>query len=175
MGTVFVRSYNSAWSFAGFESSWASTNGNTMGNDEGASTPNRLTSVGDFVVKPNTWNRIWIYVEQRADDWDSFSMYMADENNDRTLLYDAVKMSVSRVNPPEVNSATGRANDGIVEWHYPEGDSNTKFGVGFDESGKPRTMVSYWRNFFVLVDPPPPAEWAGAGLDEKPLAAPLKQ
>lgn len=174
IGRVFVRAYNSNNSTCNGCTDWDNSNGNTLGESVGINSED-IDLENDFVIRPNKWVRIWIYVDQVDDDWDLISMYMADETTPMVRVAPPYKWSIEGQNPvgTGVISGTTVRSDNIIHWHYPEGDSSTEFGVGFDALGVPATLASYTRNFFVLKDPPAPASWNAEGLDAQPIAAPV--
>jgi hypothetical protein len=51
----------------------------------------------NFLYKPNTWIREWIYIEQKTTDpsWTLVSHWMADANNDPVLLFDRLQMEAN--------------------------------------------------------------------------------
>ena len=131
---VNARSYNKINSG---EATWALTDGNTMGPGPTANTT--LTPrVGTFVVKPNVWTRWWIRVEQRANDWDYFDMWVADETTEPVLVYSRIPMSISQ----------GEPSQSVSEFWFALGNSNTVF-----LRGDLRDLVAYFRNWAVLRNP----------------------
>ena len=46
------------------------------------------------MVKAETWTRYWVLIEQRADDWDLMSLWVADENNDAVKIIDRLQFAV---------------------------------------------------------------------------------
>jgi hypothetical protein len=51
---------------------------------------------GNFAVRAETWTRYWVSIEQRADDWDLVSLWVADEGHDPVLVIDRLQLSVKR-------------------------------------------------------------------------------
>ena len=131
---VRARSYNSVNTG---QATWAETNGNTMGPG-----PTAITDIeprnGTFIIKPNTWTRWWIRIEQRANDWDYFDLWVADENTAPVLVYSRVPMSVSQGKPAQTLSA----------FWFEQGNSSTGY-----LRGNLRDLVSYYRNWVVLRNP----------------------
>lgn len=83
-----------------------------------------------FIIKPNTWTRHWIFIDQRAAGLDPVSTWMADENNDAKLMLDQLTIAVP-------------------------GGSISKFWIEFNASNDivPTgrvPMVAYARNIVVL-------------------------
>jgi hypothetical protein len=50
--------------------------------------------VGNFAVQPETWTRYWVLIEQRANDWDLVSLWVADEHHDPVQILDRIQLSV---------------------------------------------------------------------------------
>jgi len=50
--------------------------------------------VGSFTIRPTTWTRYWAFIEQRANDWDLVSLWVADENHDPVQILDRLQLSV---------------------------------------------------------------------------------
>ncbi len=119
------------------QTTWAQTNGNTMGPGPTAST-DLAPRDGTFVIKPNVWTRWWVRVEQRANDWDYFDMWVADENTAPVLIYGRVPMSVSQGKPAQT----------LAAFWFEQGNSSTEF-----LRGNLRDLVSYYRNWVVLRNP----------------------
>jgi hypothetical protein len=134
VGIVNARSYNSLNTG---QTTWAQTDGNTMGpsmTDHTTLEPR----VGTFVIKPNVWTRWWIKIDQRANDWDYFDMWVADENTEPVLIYSRVPMSVSQ----------GGTSQNAAEFWFALGNSNTEY-----LRGSFKDLVSYFRNYAVLRNP----------------------
>jgi len=49
---------------------------------------------GTFMVKAETWTRYWVLIEQRADDWDLMSLWVADENHEPVKIIDRLQFAV---------------------------------------------------------------------------------
>ena len=50
---------------------------------------------GQFVVRPERWTRYWMLAEQRANDWDLLSLWIADEDRDPVRLIDRAQLEVA--------------------------------------------------------------------------------
>jgi hypothetical protein len=50
--------------------------------------------VGNFTVRSETWTRYWVLIEQRKDDWDLVSLWVADEDHDAVQIIDKRQLSV---------------------------------------------------------------------------------
>ncbi len=87
---------------------------------------------GTFILKPNLWTRFWWLLEQRANDFDAVSLWVADEQTDPVQIYDqrllVVKNSISKF-WLEFNTSNSRV--------VPDRDD----------------LVAYVRNVVALVDP----------------------
>ena len=139
IAVVGGRSYNSVNNGTAGQDTWPETNGNTMGPGWSLVGGADLTPrAGDFFVRPNKWTRFWVVVDQRANDWDYFDMYVADEDTEPVKVYDQVALSVSG----------GGANQRITNMWFELGNSNGNFVRGgvFD-------LISYHRNVVHLQDP----------------------
>ena len=49
---------------------------------------------GTFTVRAETWTRYWVLIEQRADDWDLMSLWVADENHNAVQIIDRLQFTV---------------------------------------------------------------------------------
>jgi hypothetical protein len=83
---------------------------------------------GTFTVTAETWTRYWVLIEQRANDWDLVSLWVADERHDPVLIIDKRQLDVR----------------GSVEefWLQYNTSSNMREGLG--------ERVGYARNVVVL-------------------------
>jgi hypothetical protein len=136
IGIVNARSYNEVNSG---QLTWLLTNGNVMG--KGLTDNTTLAPmVGNFIVKPNTWTRWWVRIDQRANDWDYFDMWVADENTDPVLVYSHVPMSVGKT--------TDSTKQSVGRFWFEQGDSSTAW-----LRGNTRDLVAYFRNWVVLRNP----------------------
>ena len=50
--------------------------------------------VGNFIIRPETWTRYWVMVEQNAGGWDPTTMWVADENRDAVKIFDRLQLNV---------------------------------------------------------------------------------
>lgn len=132
---VNARSYNSLNTG---QLTWAETNGNTMGPRMTSHT-DLLPRDGTFILKPKVWTRWWIRIDQRANDWDYFDMWVADEHTDPVLIYGQVPLSVNQ----------GKTVHSAREFWFALGNSSTAY-----LRGDLRDLVAYFRNFAVNIDPP---------------------
>lgn len=48
-----------------------------------------------FTIRAETWTRYWVLIEQRANDWDLVSMWVADENQGPAHLIDRRQLNVN--------------------------------------------------------------------------------
>jgi hypothetical protein len=110
--------------------------------------------VGTFVIKPETWVRYWVLIEQNASDWDLMSLWVADENHDPVKIIDRLQFE----------------NYGLIE----------KFRLEFNTSTYSLTVnrgdvVAYVRNWVMLRDPANPTsimQRPFAGLPLPPQSLP---
>lgn len=137
IGVVNARAYNSIY---GGQATWVETNGNTMGPGFGTDSATLSPRAGTFVIKPNVWTRWWVRVEQRANDWDYFDIWVADENTNPVLVYGRIPLSVSGGHP---NAQS------IARFWFEQNNSNPSW-----LRGDLRDLVSYHRNWAVLRNPP---------------------
>ncbi len=50
---------------------------------------------GTFTIRAETWTRYWVLIEQRANDWDLVSLWVADANHDPTQIIDRRQLNVN--------------------------------------------------------------------------------
>jgi hypothetical protein len=91
--------------------------------------------VGRFVVKTEKWTRFWWFVDQRANDYDYFTLWVADEDTEPVKIFDGLTLRT-------------------------QGDPNTIFSWWFQLNtsadiyrGATRDLVSHVRNFVALRNP----------------------
>jgi hypothetical protein len=83
---------------------------------------------GSFTIRGETWTRYWVLIEQRGDDWDPVSLWVADENNNPVQILDKRLLSVN----------------GSVNTFWLEYNTSTNARQGLPE------RVAYARNVVVL-------------------------
>lgn len=133
VSVVGFRSYNAL----GGDANWSDTDGNHMG--PGVTTQNPACPVaGTFIVRPNRWTRYWVRVDQRANDYDYFDLWAADESTDPVKVYSRVPMSLRPMGNP--------ANS--IHMFWLEFNTSTNPYV----RGSVRDFVTYVRNFVALRD-----------------------
>ncbi len=103
-------------------------------------------AAGTFSVRPNTWVRYWVMIEQRASDWDLMSLWVADENTGPVQIIDKRELE---------------AFTGITQFRL-EYNTST-YSLPSDRG----SLVGYFRNFAVLRDVGDPTP-----LFVRPLAGP---
>lgn len=109
--------------------------GHPLGSGNTSSDP-ILPLGGRLIVKPNTWTRYWVRIDQRASAEDPMDAWGADETQNAVQLYTNI--------PTQVAGTPGAI---------------LKFWVEFDTSqtlfvrGDFRDLVAYMRNFVVLKNP----------------------
>jgi hypothetical protein len=130
IGAAGARTYNKI----GGGPDWLATDGNHTGPNV-LSTSMLRPQVGELNLKPNTWVRYWVLVDQRANDYDRVSMWVADETRDPVRIFDNIQLSV-------------RPNSGFsVDEFWLE------FGSSANELEPGRgPMTAYARNFVALRD-----------------------
>ncbi len=129
-----MRSYN----WVGGLSDWSATDGNALGAGVTNNEP-ILPQLNTFIFKPNRWNRFWILIEQRANDYDYMSGWIADEANDPIKIWDRIPLSVRPTTTPAFTI------DNFV----------LEFNTSTDNyvRGNMRDLVTYVKNFAVLRNP----------------------
>lgn len=134
-----LHSYNLATT----EYTWSATDGNRMHPTTTSDYPVRPLANGDtafFKQAVSRWRRIWLRLEQNANDWDWVDMWIADSAQTPMLLYDHIGVSVP------IGSG-GTANSIVKFWL--EFNTSRDGYCGYREDG-----VVYMRNFAALIDPP---------------------
>jgi hypothetical protein len=129
-----VRSYNSLGGPADYSQSTENQIGPGVSNNQ----PIRPNLNEFFIVHPNRWTRWWIRVRQKANDYDTFDLWMADEQTAPVQIYSNIPVSV---------------RDGKIDQFYVE------FNTSTDELPPERlvdfrTLVAYVRNIVILRDTP---------------------
>jgi hypothetical protein len=88
--------------------------------------------VGQLNVRPATWTRYWVQIDQKASDWDPLTMWVADEKHDAVKIFDRLQYEVP-----------GSITQFILE-----------FATSTNKLQARGTMVAYVRNFVALRNPP---------------------
>jgi hypothetical protein len=132
-----MRSYNHPNTTS--ESNWALTDGNAVGPIV-TEVGNLAPMAGAFNIKPNTWSRFWVRIEQRANDFDYMDFWVADANNDPVQIYEQLPISVR----PD------GANPNVIKKFWLEFNTSVDYLTRMDY----RDMVAYVRNFVALKNPP---------------------
>jgi len=100
----------------------------------GVTTVEPISQRTTFVIKPNTWVRLFVRLEQRANDYDYVDMWIADERTDPVQVLARVPLSVT--------------TNVIEKFAFEYNTSTDKF-----TRGDLRNLVAYARNFVALSDP----------------------
>ena len=135
VGVVDVRAYNDV----GGATSWTSADSNKLGplmTRDQPLMPKASGGPATFTIKPNTWTRFWIRVDQRANNYDYFDLWVADEQRNPVRLYGPVPASI-----PVKGS-------NMIQKFWFEFNTSTDLFVRGDQ----RDLVSYIRNFVALRD-----------------------
>jgi hypothetical protein len=132
IGIVDGRAYNQPNTG---EATWDVTDGNTTGPRITLDPTILRPRDGTFIVKPNEWTRWWIRVTQRANDWDSFDMWVASESAPAVQVYKDVPLSVSQ----------GKELQSLGSFWFAFGNSNDLW-----LRGDLRDIVAHVRNWAVL-------------------------
>jgi hypothetical protein len=134
VGVVGARSEQAG----GGNADWSLNTTNLNGpNVTTIGTGNLTPQAGTFVIKPNAWTRYWVLIDQRAQDYDLFSMWLADQTHDPVQVFDKLQLSIK---------PTGtRPNSVDYLWlEYNTSTNALKPGRG--------AMTTYMRNFVALRD-----------------------
>ena len=86
---------------------------------------------GNFTVRSEVWTRYWVMIEQRANDWDLVSLWVADEDHDPVQIIDRRQLSVN----------------GSVEEFWLEYNTSSHGGTNLGE------RVGYVRDVVMLRNP----------------------
>jgi len=116
---------------------WSTSNGTVLGPGTTANQPlgPKLT---DFILKPNTWTRYWVQIQQRANDYDYLNFWIADESRNAVQIYRNIPLSVR---------PTGKAPNSIQSFVVEFNTSTSEF-----VRGDTRDLVAYVRNYVALRD-----------------------
>ena len=131
-----------AYQSIGGPEAWDPDTPNAMGPEVTNPYPLR-PRVNHFILWPNRWHRWWVAIDQRANAYDTLTVWIADEVTGPTLLYDGLRVNVWR----------SGATPSIVQWWVELNTSDNEL-FRLDQ----RDLVAYVRNFAALVDPP--QDWA---------------
>lgn len=71
-----------------------------------------LPQAGQFAIRPSTWTRYWMLLDQRAGEWDLASLWVADETRDPVLIIDAREVQTVGVHSFQLEFAT--SNDRLA-------------------------------------------------------------
>lgn len=121
---------------------------------------------GEFCMSPNRWTRWWLRIEQRANDYDYVTMWVADEVQSPVKIYDRIPMSI-------------KPGFGIDQF-WLEFDTSTDI-LRPGRTTDFRDLVAYVKNLVVLRNPgdvtplllrPSPTEPLPPGRADLPPAAP---
>lgn len=129
-----VRSYGAT----GGPTLYSQSDGNQNGPGMTHNQPVRPSVNPFFVVNANRWTRWWIRIVQRANDYDSFDLWMADEQVGPVQIYANVPVSV---------------RDGKIDQFYVEFNTSTD-ALPPGRLTDLRDLVAYVRNIVILRDPP---------------------
>jgi len=131
VGGLDVRSYNKL----GGDANWSSTDGNLLGSSVAKNEP--IEPINQrFVIHPDRWMRYWVQIDQRANDYDYFDMWVADEVQAPVQVYKRVPVSV-RTKDSSINKFWIEFNDSASRL---PAERTTDF----------RDLVAYMRNFAAL-------------------------
>ena len=126
IGVFTVRFYNRP----GGDEEWDLTDGNKLGPSPVGRAP--------FCIEPNTWVRFFLFIRQRADNYDPVDIWLADERRDPVQVVVSAPVSVR---------PTGLSPNSIAKFWIEFNSSNDDLHR-VDE----RDLVAYVRNFVALRD-----------------------
>jgi len=115
-----------------------------------------LPQAGRFNVRPATWTRYWVLIDQRVGDHDPVTLWVADEGRDAVKIFDRLPMNVP-----------GSIAQFILEFNTSTNDLQPGRGA----------LVAYVRNWVALRDPLEVTgllQRPGAGVPLPPLPGPAK-
>lgn len=127
-----ARSYNDLGGVA----NWLLTDGNALGPTATGKEP--VGPRADFCFAPNQWVRFFMFLRQRANDYDYVDMWIADETQDPVQVLFNVPLSVR----PD-----GKFPHSIAKFWL---EYNTSVDTYYRLDNRP--LVSYFRNFVALRD-----------------------
>jgi len=90
---------------------------------------------GTFLIKPETWTRYWMQIEQRANAWDLMTLWVADETRGPVKMIDRLEME-------SANSGNATVHSFQLEFNT----STTRMTVLHDD------LIAYVRNVVMLQD-----------------------
>lgn len=141
IASIEMRAYPS--SGVGGAANWMLTDGNQMGPGTLGVSP-ILPRRAEFCQVPGRWVRSWVLIEQRANDYDYMSFWLADEDRNAVQIYDRIPLSVEPDSKPIA--------DRISEFWIELNSSWDKLSDSRARDG--RDLVVYVRNFVALINPP---------------------
>jgi hypothetical protein len=162
VGVVTVRSYNRP----GGPRTWTATCANCLPPSTTGTHP-LAPAEGRFIVWPDRWTRYFWLIEQRPNDYDLVSFWVADEQTDPVQVYDRVAVSVRDGNTIdylrlEFNTsanASGRSDGakrrrGARKGIAARTRESQALHIGDPDTGDRRKpLVAYVRNVVILRDP----------------------
>lgn len=130
-----IRSYNS---IGGPEVWTLETANNKLGPGVTSSEP-IMPKISAFNIHPDRWTRLFVKVEQRANNYDLMSFWVADEETDAVQIYRDIPVSV------ENSAAYGEV---IINWWLEMNTSTSEITPG--RATDFRDLVSYIKDFGAL-------------------------
>lgn len=131
IGVAAMRSSNAM----GGVDDWSLTTGNQAG--PGITTPQLAPQIAPFILKPNVMVRYWVQIEQRANDYDLMTFWVADQTREAVKLFDRMRLSL-----PKTGTSPNTISKFLIEFNTSE--SKVLAGRG--------DFVAYVRNFVALQD-----------------------
>jgi hypothetical protein len=132
VATFHVRAYQEL----GGDADWSLTDGNRLG--PAATGVNPLGPRTEYCVEPNMWVRFFVFLRQRANDYDYVDMWIADERREAVQVLFDVPLSVR---------PSGATPNSIATFWFEFNSSDDRIN-----RVDARDLVSYIRNFAALRD-----------------------
>lgn len=130
VGGFEIRMYESV----GGTDPWTPAQHNFLG--PGVTGQQPLTPAANtFCLFPSVWTRLWFKLEQRVNDWDYLTVWIADENRNPVKMYDAIPISI------RISGANNTLSLFFIEYNT-SAPSLTR--------PEQNDLVSYMRNWAVL-------------------------
>lgn len=133
VGVVGARTVN----IVGGVADWTQTDGNHLG--PGMLTSSQLSpQPGQFILRPDVWTRYWVEIDQRANDYDLFSLWVADQDHDAVRIFNQAPVSVR-----PSGTSKGAVDKLMIEFNT--STNALKLGRG--------SLIAHIRNVIALQDP----------------------
>jgi hypothetical protein len=142
---------------------WSASSGNTLGPGTSGNQP-LCPQPGTFLIHPDRWTRVWVRIQQRADDYDVLDTWIADEQQEPVRIHDGLLLSVGGALEPAAQTIATF----IYEWNTSTDDFLRNADCDATALDATCDLVGYHRNLFVLQAPGAAAD---GSLDDAGMAA----